>query len=123
MVWELESDRPIYLQLMEQIKLRILKGEYSAGGKLPSVRELASEASVNPNTMQRALSELERENLLKSNRTSGRYITEDEELIQQMKQEFAEKMVRDFVEKMESLGYSNEELITIIKQNKQKEEK
>lgn len=76
MTWELNSDRPIYSQIMDKIKTDIISGKYPVGSKIPSVRELAAEASVNPNTMQKALSELEREGLLFSRRTSGRYITE-----------------------------------------------
>ena len=77
MPWELSNDRPIYLQLMERIQMDIVSGKYHAGDKLPSVRDLAIEAAVNPNTMQKALSELERVGLVYSQRTSGRFITED----------------------------------------------
>ncbi len=79
--WEFQSDRPIYTQLVEQIKLRIISGIYKPGDKLPSVRDFAQEASVNPNTMQRALAELEKDGLVYSQRTSGRFITEDIEMI------------------------------------------
>ena len=78
MAWDLKSDRPIYSQLIEQIQLKIVSGVYPAGSKLPSVRDMASDASVNPNTMQRALAELENEGLLYSQRTNGRFVTEDE---------------------------------------------
>ena len=77
MPWNLDSSRPIYTQLVERIQLDILAGKYQPGARLPSVRDLASEAGVNPNTMQKALAELERENLVHSARTSGRFITED----------------------------------------------
>ena len=76
MSWTFKEDRPIYSQLVEHIKLGIVSGEWSPGSKLPSVRDLAEEAGVNPNTMQRALADLEREGLVHSKRTSGRYITE-----------------------------------------------
>ena len=78
MSWNLSKDRPIYLQLVEQIKLQILSGTYSFGERFPSVRELATEAAVNPNTMQKALSALEQEGLLVDSRTNGRYVTTDE---------------------------------------------
>ena len=80
MAWDLKSDRPIYTQLVEEIELRIISGRYEAGEKLASVRDLAAEAAVNPNTMQRALAELEQRGLVYSQRTSGRFITEDKEL-------------------------------------------
>ena len=89
MEWELQGDRPIWLQLTEQIQLRIVSGEYPAGERLPSVRDLAAEAAVNPNTMQKALTELERGGLVYSQRTSGRFITQDQQLIQQLKQRLA----------------------------------
>ena len=87
MPWELDNDRPIYLQLMERIQRDIISGVYKPGDKLPSVRDLAVEAAVNPNTMQKALSELERSGLVYAQRTSGRFITEDEAMLKKMKQE------------------------------------
>lgn len=77
MSWQLTADRPIYLQLIEEIELRIVSGMYTVGEKLPGVRDLAAQASVNPNTMQKALTELERQGLVYSQRTAGRFITED----------------------------------------------
>lgn len=77
MAWELDSDRPIFIQIVERIQMEIISGKYSPGDKLPSVRELAAVAAVNPNTMQKALTELERTGLVYSQRTSGRFITED----------------------------------------------
>ena len=102
MPWNLDSDRPIYLQLMERIQHDIISGTYKPGDKLPSVRELAMEASVNPNTMQKALSELERIGLVHSRRTSGRFITEDES--------------------MEHLGFTRPEILELV-QDTMKEEK
>ena len=86
MAWQFDSGRPIYTQLLEQIRILIISGRYPAGSKLPSVRDLAAESSVNPNTMQRALAELERSGLIYSQRTSGRFVTEDEELVKKMKE-------------------------------------
>lgn len=77
MAWELDSDRPIFIQIVERIQMEIISGKYSPGDKLPSVRDLAAVAAVNPNTMQKALTELERTGLVYSQRTSGRFITED----------------------------------------------
>lgn len=106
MGWDLSKDRPIYAQLIEELQLRIVTGIYQAGQKLPSVRDLASEAAVNPNTMQRALTELERDGLLYTQRTSGRYITEDLNMIQKAKESLAYQQVKLFLERMAALGYS-----------------
>lgn len=114
MSWNFVSDRPIYTQLLEQIRLRIISGQYPPGGKLNSVRELAAEASVNPNTMQKALSELERSGLIYSQRTSGRFITEDESMIQQLKEEIAVKQVDDFLRAMKELGLEPEETLELL---------
>lgn len=123
MQWELNTDKPVYLQLMEYIKADIITGVYKPGDKLPSVRELAAQATVNPNTMQRAFAELEREGLVYSNRTTGRFITSDEELINQLKKQYITGIIEDFLEKMEQLGLDLDEIIsyvTKISQNNKK---
>lgn len=114
MTWDLTGDRPIWLQLTEQIRLRIVAGEYRAGDRLPSVRELAADAAVNPNTMQKALTELERSGLVYSQRTSGRFITEDEEMIRTLKQQLAEEQTVAFLARMADLGFSGEETLKIM---------
>ena len=114
MSWELDSKRPIYEQLAERIRERIVTGVYPGGERLPSVRDLAQEAGVNPNTMQRALTELERAGVLFSQRTSGRYVTEDEAMIRQMKEEAARETIEEFLEKMRALGISTEEVIEML---------
>lgn len=114
MSWDLKSDRPIYLQLIEQIEIKICSGIFAPGSKLPSVRELAQEAAVNPNTMQKALSILEENGLLYTNRTSGRFITEDAKMIQQAKQKLAQDQISDFLNKMKSLGFGKTETLSII---------
>ena len=114
MSWTLDNDRPIYLQLMERIQRDIIAGVYQPGDKLPSVRDLALEAAVNPNTMQKALSELERSGLVYSQRTSGRFITEDTEMFTQMKMELATEHIQEFFQKMEQLGFSRAELLTLV---------
>ena len=121
MPWNLDSDRPIYLQLMERIQHDIISGTYKPGDKLPSVRELAMEASVNPNTMQKALSELERIGLVHSRRTSGRFITEDETMIKQLKTETATEHIREFLKSMEYLGFTRPEILGLV-QDTMKEE-
>ena len=114
MAWELKSDRPIYSQLIEQIEIRICSGIYAPGSKLPSVRELAQEAAVNPNTMQKALSIMEEAGLVYTNRTSGRFITEDANMIQQAKQKLAQDQISEFLEKMKSLGFGKTETLSLI---------
>jgi len=113
--WEFQSDRPIYTQLVEQIKLRIISGVYKPGDKLPSVRDFAQEAAVNPNTMQRALAELEKDGLVYSQRTSGRFITEDRDMIKKVKDNLALKEITAFLEKMKMLGFDKEEMVLIMK--------
>lgn len=114
MSWDLKSDRPVYSQLIDQIGIRIFSGKYAPGSKLPSVRELAQEAAVNPNTMQKALSILEEDGLLYTNRTSGRFITEDTKMIQQAKQKLAQQQISEFLEKMKNLGFGKTEILSII---------
>ena len=116
MPWELDNDRPIYLQLMERIQRDIISGVYKPGDKLPSVRDLAVEAAVNPNTMQKALSELERSGLVYAQRTSGRFITEDEVMLKKMKQEQAASHIHEFFEKMRSLGFQDEETLALLQE-------
>ena len=122
MAWKLDNDRPIYAQIVEKIKLRIISGFYQPGSKLPSVRDLALEAGVNPNTMQKALSELERIGLVHSRRTSGRFITEDETMIKQLKTETATEHIREFLKSMEHLGFNRPEILELV-QDTMKEEK
>lgn len=114
MAWELKSDRPIYLQLVEQIARLIISGTYKPGDKLPSVRELAAEASVNPNTMQKAFAELERSGLVFTNRTSGRFITEDQTMMKEMKKNLAKEELLAFLEKMKQLGFTKEETLELL---------
>ncbi len=114
MAWILDGDRPIYAQIIDEIRMRIIAGIYAPGDKIPSVRELASEASVNPNTMQKALSELERGGLISTMRTSGRTVTEDKKMIEDMKNKLATEQITLFFEKMKQYGFSNEETVELI---------
>ncbi len=114
MAWQFKDQRPIYIQLIEQIKLKILSGEYNPGQKFPPVRELAEEASVNPNTIQKALSELERTGLVYSQRTSGRFITEDVDMIKNIKLDIAKDQATNFLASMRELGLSSEEIIEFV---------
>ena len=121
MPWDLDNDRPIYLQLMEKIRQDIVAGFYNPGDKLPSVRELALNAAVNPNTMQKALSELERNGLVYSKRTSGRYITEDETMLKQLKSELAVSHIQQFFEQMKQLGFEKNEILSFIQETLKEE--
>lgn len=114
MPWNLDSDRPIFIQILERIRIDIISGKYKPGDKLPSVRELASEAAVNPNTMQRAFAELERTGLVYSKRTSGRFITEDKEMIERLKTDIAKDKIRLFFESMKQLGYGAEQTLQLM---------
>ena len=117
MEWLLRADLPIYSQLVEQIKLAIASGAFAPGERLASVRDLAAQAGVNPNTMQRALQELEREDLVFSQRTSGRFVTEDAEAIGRVKRTLAEDRIRELLAALGALGYGGEEIISLIREN------
>lgn len=116
MRWFFSNDAPIYTQLIEQIKVGIVTGAFPKGERLPSVRDLATEAGVNPNTMQRAMTELERDGLVYSQRTAGRFVTEDETMIQQAKRALAERHIETFLKAMSSLGFRREEMIALLRQ-------
>lgn len=116
MKWSFKEGRPIYSQIVEQMKVRIASGVYEPGEKIPAVRELAVEAGVNPNTMQKALSELERDGLLHSERTSGRYVTEEIEVINEMKMSLSREIVKDLFDRLDKLGMSKEEIIAAVEQ-------
>ena len=111
-----DTNLPIYLQLMEQIQLWIVTGRWRAGERIPGVRELALECGVNPNTMQRALSELERAGLLYSERTAGRFVTRSEERIEEIRHEMAAGLIRDFLVSMERMGYRREQILSQLNQ-------
>lgn len=114
MPWDLKSDRPIYTQLIEQIQLKIFSGIYPPSFKLPSVRDLAQEASVNPNTMQRALAKLEEDGLVITHRTIGRTIVEDISMIKQAKNQLAQQQVIEFLEKMQQMGFEKQDTLILI---------
>ena len=111
---QFDASRPIYAQLVERLKARILAGTYPPGGHLDSVRDLAAAAGVNPNTMQRALAQLESEGLVRTERTSGRYVTEDTNLIEQQRDAAAHDIAADFLEKMRSIGYTPEKAAALL---------
>ncbi len=123
MSWEIKSGLPIYTQLLEELKRRIVSGQYEPGEKLLPVRELAQEAKVNPNTMQKALAELERQNLVYAVRTTGRYITEDIQLIEQTKDEFARSHVQAYYKEMSTLGYEKQDMVRMITEYNEEDER
>lgn len=114
MEWNLDDSRSIWPQLKEQIMRAIVAGEYKAGDAFPTVRDLAQDAGVNRNTMQRAMAELETDGLLVTNRTAGRRVTEDEALILQIKERLAQSNIEKFISEMEALGYTPGEVIKLI---------
>nr|WP_326166646.1 GntR family transcriptional regulator [uncultured Oscillibacter sp.] len=116
MQWQFSNDAPIYTQLIWQVKVGIVTGAFPPGERLPSVRDLATEAGVNPNTMQRALAELERDGLVYSQRTAGRFVTEDDTMIDAAKRSLAGRHVKTFLEAMLRLGFQREEIIDLIGQ-------
>ena len=119
MEWKFRSDLPIYSQLVEQIKLGIVSGSLLPGERLMSVRDMATEAGVNPNTMQRALQELERDGMVYSQRTAGRFVTENMQVIERAKKKFAEEQIRGFLEAMKKLGYQREEIFALLKEKEE----
>ena len=116
MKWQFNADAPIWSQLIAQIKVGIVTGAFPPGERLPSVRDLAAEAGVNPNTMQRALTELERDGLVYSQRTAGRFVTEDQNMIASAKRSLAESHIQTFLRAMAHLGYDREEILTLLRQ-------
>ena len=122
MEWHFNSGAPIYAQLVEQLTLRIVTAAYIPGPRIPPVRELAMEAGVNPNTMQRALGELERRGLVFPQRTSGRFVTEDTNRIEEAKKELASRRIQEFLSAMEGLGYAPDEITELIRSAQKKEE-
>jgi GntR family transcriptional regulator len=109
-----ESGLPIYQQLINEIKLQIVSGAYRPGDRLEPVREMAQKYGVNPNTVQRSMAELERQNLVYSERTTGRFITDDGGLIMQMRQEMADEYTKDFLQKMREMGFDRSEIGEMI---------
>ena len=114
MKWNFKSGQPIYQQIMTQLRLAVASGDLPPGGKLPPVRELAQEAGVNPNTMQRALTELERDGLLYTERTSGRYVTDDDRLLSRLKEDQAREYVEELFEKLRQLGMTDAQIIAYV---------
>ena len=111
-----DNERPIYIQLVEIIRIEIVSGKFQKGQKIPSVRELALIMKVNPNTMQKALIELENEKLIYTERTNGKYVTEDEQLIEKVKSELANGIVNTYLNSMENIGIDYETAIKYLQE-------
>ena len=116
MEWKLDDDRPIWLQLSQQLARRIVTGTYPPGSRLPSVRELAAEAGVNPNTMQRALAQLEQDGLAKADRTAGRLVTRDAAALEAVRIQEARAVIQPYFEAMAALGYTREQALALLKE-------
>jgi len=115
--WNFDNSIPIYQQIIQEIKRRIIRKELAPGERLPSVRDLAKEAGVNPNTMQKALSELETEGLVETERTSGKFITSDTHLVSVLQEEYLKERLEPFLTELHSLGLTEEELVTLIRKH------
>ncbi|AXQ78614.1 GntR family transcriptional regulator [Streptococcus chenjunshii] len=114
MSWKFDEKSPIYSQIAQYIKMQIISQEMTSGERLPTVRELAETAGVNPNTMQRAFTELEREGMVYSQRTSGRFVTKDTDLIAAKRREAAQTEIRSFVANMRKIGFQNDDIISVL---------
>ena len=121
MEWVFNGDRPIWIQLHEQLRQRIVTGVYPSGERLPAVRELAAEAEVNPNTMQRALAQLEADGLALTNRTAGRVVTDNEEVLKMERMKMAQERIREYLESMAVLGFTVEEAKELLVRREQEE--
>lgn len=116
MEWKIDNNKPVYIQLVEQLKVKIISGEIELDSKLDSVRSLAADAMVNPNTMQKALAELEREGFVYSKRTSGRFVTDNKELIENERKNLVKENVKKTLDTLINLGYMNEEILNLVEE-------
>ena len=119
MAWSFSQDRPVYIQISERIIMSVLSGQYAAGEQIPSVRQLALQAAVNPNTVQHAFSELESEGIIVSKGTMGRYVTGDTAVIEICRKKMLEDLVKDFIGKAQRLRVTKEQIISILKEEMQ----
>lgn len=115
MVEEFDTTKPIYIQIMEKINKKIVRNEWKAGDKLPSVREMAVQTGVNPNTIQRTYSELERMGIVETRRGQGTFVTENVEVIERLREQLKRDIVADFIRNMTELGFTLDDMITSLK--------
>ena len=111
-----DNERPIYVQLVEKLRIEIVSGKLKLGERIPSVRELALTTRVNPNTMQKALSELENEGLIYTERTNGKFVTDNKELIEKLKRKLAEEKVNNYIKDMKNIGITYEQSIQYLQE-------
>ena len=111
-----QNERPMYLQIVEQMEMEIMSGHYPKGSKLPTVRELAMQYKVNPNTMQKAFVELEQRGLVFAKRTSGRYVSENESVIENVKQQAAKAKTQEYIRYVRQLGLEEEDILRLFKE-------
>ena len=116
MNFDFDNERPIYIQLVEKLKIAIISGYYPLGSRLPSVRELALIAKVNPNTLQKALIELEEDKLIYTERTNGKFVTEDKKLIDNIKKELAKEIVNNYITDMLNIGITYTDSIKYLQE-------
>lgn len=116
MDWNIAAGRPVYVQLVEQMEQALVNGTFPPGSKIPPVRELAAQAGVNPNTMQRALQELESRGLLQAQRTAGRTVTAEADALQQLRRKRAAALAADFLRQMKALGLDRSETEELLRQ-------
>ncbi len=116
MAWSFSQDRPVYIQIAQRVTRSVLSGEYKSGDQIPSVRQLALEAAVNPNTVQKAFSELENEKIIISKGTLGRFVTENTEDIEIARRKTAESIMKNYLEDMSELSISREQAIALLKE-------
>jgi DNA-binding transcriptional regulator YhcF (GntR family) len=121
--YNFDNERPIYIQLVEQLKIQIISGKLKQGERLPSVRDFSLQAKVNPNTMQKALFELEREKLIYTERTNGKYVTNDEKIVNKLKKKIINEKINDFITDMAEIGINTKEIIEYMKNSERNENK
>lgn len=122
MEWNFEGGQPIYTQIVDQLSMKIAAGEFQPGQRLPSVRDLAAEAKVNPNTMQRALGELERRELVYSERTAGRFVTKEEGVLKTLHKKLAQQYIAEFFERLRGIGMTDKEIREAVEAWKEQKE-
>ncbi|MBA2873751.1 GntR family transcriptional regulator [Thermaerobacillus caldiproteolyticus] len=115
MTEEFDATKPIYMQIMEKVNKKIVRNEWKAGDKLPSVREMAVQTGVNPNTIQRTYSELERMGIVETRRGQGTFVTENEEVIKRLREQLKQEIMSDFVRNMKELGFTIDEIVASLK--------
>jgi len=116
-----DNERPIYVQLVEKLRIEIVSGKLKSGERIPSVRELALTTRVNPNTMQKALAELENEGLIYTERTNGKFVTDNKELIEKIKRELAEEKINNYINDMKNIGITFEDAVKYLQELGRKE--